>query len=243
MDSGCSKSLILKKFTDKKSRSELDEKDRTVYRTHTGKFVSNSAASVAMRMVEFEENSNITIEHKFQVDEITNPKKCQYDMIIGSDLMWNMGLDISYRRERVEWLDDYIPLKELDTLKDRQVCEMLYSVHTDAPILKEMEERQNRILDADYSKVDIPSMVAELQISDESKRKLKTTLEKFPELFGGGLGCLKGIKPASIKLTDGAEPYKGRHYNTPKAYHRAAKEGNSINDRYWRPRANEFQSR
>jgi len=132
-------------------------------------------------------------------------------------------LDISYRREQVEWLDDYIPLKELDTLKDRQVCEMLYSIHTDAPILKEMEERQNCILDADYSKVDIPSMVAESQISEQSKKKLQTTLEKLPELFSGRLGCLKGIEPTSIKLINGSKPYKGRHYDIPKAIHHAAK--------------------
>jgi len=95
LDSGCSKSLVLKKFTDKKLQSESTDEDCTVYKTHSGKFVSNSAASLAMRMVEFENNSNITIEHKFQVDKITDPKKSQYNMIIGSDLMW-MEYGIGY---------------------------------------------------------------------------------------------------------------------------------------------------
>ena len=98
-----------------------------------------------------------------------------------------MGMDISYSKERVEWLDDYIPLKELDTLADREMCEMLYLIHTDSPIIKEMEERSDRILDADYLKVNIPAMVADLDITEASKRKLQTTLEKFPVLFGGGL--------------------------------------------------------
>jgi len=213
----------LKKFTSKKSQSALSDKDCTVYQTYDGEFVSKSAASVAFRMVEFENNNNITVKHKFQVDEVNDPKKSKYDMIIGSDLLWNMGFNISYSRERVEWMDDWVPLKELDTLADRETCEMLYSIHTDAPILKEMEDRQNRILDADYSKVDIPAMVADLDISDTSKRKLQTTLEKFPELFGGGLGCLKGFPPATIKLVDGAKPYQGRYYNIPKAYLPAAK--------------------
>ena len=95
LDSRCSKSLVLKKFTDKKSRSKLTDEDCTVYKTHSGKVVSDSAASLAMRMVEFENNSNITIEHKFQVDKITDPKKSQYNMIIGSDLMW-MEYGIGY---------------------------------------------------------------------------------------------------------------------------------------------------
>ena len=139
LDSGCSKSILLKKFTSKKSRSALSAKDRTVYQTYGGEFVSKSTASVAFRMVEFENNNNITVKHKFQVDEVNDPKKSKYDMIIGSNLLWNMGIDISYSRERVEWMDDWVPLKELDTLADHETCEMLYLIHTDAPILKEME--------------------------------------------------------------------------------------------------------
>ena len=148
---------------------------------------------MGFRFVEFENNSDVTVEHLFQVDEIQDPKKAKYDMIIGSNLLWNMGMDIRFSVERVEWLDDFIPLKRVNTLVNRQMCEMLYSIHTDDPIIKEAEKRQNGILDADYSKVDIPAMVAELDISDASKKKSQTTLEKFPELFGGDSGCIKGM--------------------------------------------------
>jgi hypothetical protein len=55
---------------------------------------------------------------------------------------------------------------------------------TDSPILKEHEERQAAILDANYSKVDINIMVDELGIKELSKVKLKVTLKKFPTLFG-----------------------------------------------------------
>ena len=67
-------------------------------------------------------------------------------------------------------MDDFIPLKELNTLVDREMCDMLYSIHTDSPLIKDMEERTDRILDADYSAVDIPAMVNELDISEQSKR-------------------------------------------------------------------------
>lgn len=110
----------------------------------------------------------VNIEHEFQVDEKNKSETSKYDMIIGSDLLWQMGCDISYSRKRVEWLDDYIPLKPLNTLDDKEVCEMLYSIHADAPMLKEMEERNNRILDADYSKVNIPEMVADLDHTHKS---------------------------------------------------------------------------
>ena len=100
---------------------------------------------------------------------------------------------------------------------------MLYSIHTDSPLIKEMEERADRILDADYSKVDIPAMVNELDITEASKRKLITTLQKFPTLFGGGLGKLTNMKPATIKLKKGSKPHAGRYYNLPKAYYAPTK--------------------
>ena len=56
---------------------------------------------------------------------------------------------------------------------------MVFAMNTASPILQEEEERQGRILDADYSKVDIRSMVDELDISTETKAKLTTALAKF----------------------------------------------------------------
>ena len=64
-----------------------------------------------------------------------------------------MGMDIRYSIERIEWLDDYIPLKGVNTLVSREMCKMFYSIHTDNSIIKKAEKRQNGILDADYSKV------------------------------------------------------------------------------------------
>ena len=46
-------------------------------------------------------------------------------------------------------------------LSDGKYCERLYNIHTDSPILQQMEERQGRILDANYTKVDIDVMVVE----------------------------------------------------------------------------------
>lgn len=157
-----------------------------------------------------------------------------YEMVIGSDLLWNMGDDISYSCECVKCLDDFILLKELNTLVDREMCEMLYLIHTDSPLIKEMEERVDQILDADYSKVDIPAMVNELDITEASKKKLITTLQKFPKLFGGGLGCLRNQKPATIKLKEGLKPHAGRYYNLPKEYHAPTKkEVERINGQDW----------
>ena len=60
-------------------------------------------------------------------------------------------------------------------------------------------------------------MVDELDVQRSSKRALKSTLKKFPKLFGGGLGLLD-MEPVSIKLKEDSKPYQGRYYNIPKAY-------------------------
>ena len=99
---------------------------------------------------------------------------------------------------------------------------MLYSIRLDSPILKETEERVEKILDSDYSKVDIDEMVNESNIDWDSKRELKKTLKKFPTLFGGGLGELTCEK-AMIKLKKGAKPYAESFYHLPKTYKGPAK--------------------
>ena len=92
-------------------------------------------------------------------------------------------------------------------------------MYTGSPLLKEAEERQGKMMDCNYSKVDIDAMVADLEIDNSNKEQLKKTLRKFENgLFGGWLGKLKNCKPVHIKLKPGATPYKGKHYNLPKAY-------------------------
>jgi len=223
LDTGCTKSMILKKFTDKKRRNKLSKEETIVYETYGGKFKSSMTASVGFKMIEFQQHRNQTIEYEFQVDETSNSKQ-NYDMIIGNDLLWNMGINIVYNEQQIQWNGDSIPLKTNGMLDSRDMCSMLYSMHTDSPLLQEAEERQNKMLDADYSKVDINKMVNNLEISDISKSKLYRTLRRFENgLFGGGLGRLKNMKPARIKLKPGAIPYKGRYYNLPKAYEAVAK--------------------
>ena len=83
LDTGCLKSLILKEFTERKRRTELPEEEKTVYTTYGGQFISKLSASVGFRLVEFENNNDITVKHEFQVNEIHKSKRSKYDMVIG----------------------------------------------------------------------------------------------------------------------------------------------------------------
>ena len=107
----------------------------------------------------------------------------------------------------------------MGSVNNREFYEMLHSMYTDSPLLQEVEEQQDRMIDCNYLKVDIDAMVADLDINDSNRIQLIKTLKKFEKgLFGGGLGKLKNCKPAHIKLKPSAIPYKGRLYNLPQAY-------------------------
>jgi hypothetical protein len=84
-------------------------------------------------------------------------------------------------------------------------------------ILQEAEKRQNRILDADYRKVEVDPFVKELKhLTMDEKQILGNTLKKLPTLFGGGLGMLN-IKHVKFELIDGAKPYHARPFPVPQS--------------------------
>ena len=121
LDTGCTKSMILKKFTSKNRRTKLSDKNSIRYTTYGSSFKSSMTASVGFKMVEFESQSNNTIEYQFQVDETSDPDKQLYDVIIGNDLLYNMGINILFKERQIKWNDDKIPMKEMGSCQDRDM--------------------------------------------------------------------------------------------------------------------------
>ena len=145
---------------------------------------------MAFKLIEFNKNKDLVINYKFKVDKVNKSKDSKYDMIIGNDIFHYPGIDLIFSKERILWGNpnnpfdyDSIPMKTLGTLSDEETCSMIYNLYTSSPILQADEDRQRRILDADYSKVDIDDMVNGLDIVKASTAKLKQTLNKFPTLF------------------------------------------------------------
>ena len=57
----------------------------------------------------------------------------------------------------------------MGSVHGRDMCEMLYSMYTNSPLLQEVEEQQDKMMDYNYSKVDIDAMVADLEITYSNK--------------------------------------------------------------------------
>ena len=106
------------------------------------------------------------------MDEVNKTKDSRYDMIIGNNILHELSIDLLFSKERIRWgnprnLFDYdsIPIRTLGMLSDNITCSMIYDLPTTSPILQEEEDRQTRIFDINYSKVDIDDMVSGLDIA------------------------------------------------------------------------------
>ena len=148
--------------------------------TYGGHFTSSSIALVAFRIVEFNKNKELFIKYKFQADEVNKSKDSKYNMIIGSDILHDLQIDLLYSKEKIRWGSpnnpfkyNSIPMKELGSISDEELCAILYDLQTTTPMLQTEEERLGKILDVDYSKVDINDMVDGLDVTRATKQKLK----------------------------------------------------------------------
>ena len=81
-----------------------------------------------------------------------NRKLAQYDMIIGTDLMTELGIGINFSSNKMSWEGVDIPMRPKNLITDPHVANNIYHRTMEAPVIqKNAEECQQRILDADYS--------------------------------------------------------------------------------------------
>ena len=106
-----------------------------------------------------------------------------YDVIIGMDLMTDIGIVVDTETKEIRWEGHTTPLKLQGDIQDDERRNMVYAnSKTATPTLTEAEERHARILDADYSKVNIDEYISKLDhLNQQEKIGLKTTLEVFPK--------------------------------------------------------------
>jgi hypothetical protein len=140
-------------------------------------------------------------------------------MIIGMDsCMCSLGIYINTEEKVITWEGNSIPLKKCGELQDPLQLQYLYSMTLGiSPVLSEAEERQSRILDANYDKIDPDEFVRGLiNLSTKEQGELSTVLKQYPILFGGGLGKLR-IKPVHLTLCEDAKPVHARAFPVPQA--------------------------
>jgi Reverse transcriptase (RNA-dependent DNA polymerase) len=142
-------------------------------------------------------------------------------MIIGADLLSELGIEINFSTQRIIWEGIEIPMKGKHIISDLQNATTIYYQSIEPMVLKEAEARQKRILDADYSALDLDTHAhMETHLSKEQHAKLICSLQKYPKLFRGGLGVLN-VPPVHLELRPlniDEKPYHARPFLIPKCY-------------------------
>ena len=210
LDSGSSSTLISSTMT-KNLRNKAEKE--TSWVTAAGEFKTQGHCKVLFQMPEFHESKTI------QYDVHVTTQNMGYDMIIGRDLLHELGITMTFAgsESSMTWNESTIPMKPMD-------AELKTSCHIqDSPSIAEATERLKRILDAKYEKADLEKICAEsTHLSDTERETLLKVLRKHEKLFDGTLGYWKG-KPYDIELKPDATPYHAKPYPIPKAYERQLK--------------------
>ena len=130
-------------------------------------------------------------------------------MIIGRDILTELGINLNFKDMTVQWDTAVIPMKEIDA-----TIENSYAIE-DSEAVNDATDRIKRILDAKYEPANIDEVVAECtHLSGEERVKLKNLLNKYKQLFDGTLGHWKG-QLYDVELRDEVTPYHARAYPIP----------------------------
>jgi hypothetical protein len=206
IDSGSLDSIILDEFIVglKKQRNTTKQQ----WSTKGGVFSTDVRCAVPFYIVDF--TTNKLVDWTFHVDSQTKSSSAGYDMIIGRDLLFNLGIDIKFSSGTLKWEDTKIPMRDFGALRNRQNAYHCYYVNDDVVATKQLTKRA--LLDSKYEAIDVSKVVAEQAgLNTCQKAALHALLSKYKGLFNGELGDWDS-SPVSIKLQPDAKPFHARAY-------------------------------
>ena len=138
-----------------------------------------------------------------------------YDMIIGTDLMTELGITINFAEQVMMWDGATAPLKDCDCIFDIDILHLIYEEAHYSETLFTMSKQQTRILDADYHSADLTEVSkAVTHLDVDEQQRLYYLLKQYEYLFNGTLEKWKG-KPVDFELKPNAKPYHEKAYPIP----------------------------
>jgi hypothetical protein len=132
-----------------------------------------------------------------------------YDMIIGHDILEDLGIVIDFKQKISIWDHQECPFKEHDaTVKTSYFVE-------EPKAVQQATDHIKKILDAKYKKAD-PHEIASAQehLTPHEQEQLKELLCKYKLLTDGTLGQWVG-DPYEIQLKPDAKPYHAKAFPVP----------------------------
>jgi hypothetical protein len=216
LDSGCGGTLVNRSFVRKYQKTTLSKS--TNWTTKAGTFKTDrTKVKCQFTFPEFCEGKDIS--WNMYVDE-SDARLNIYDMIIGRDLLHELGIHLLFSLGIMKWDNATVPMRDPSQLRDSNLDDIedeIFSIHdpttTDAARIQE-------IMDVKYAPADINGMVSKCDhLTNTERSDLKMLLSKFESLFDGTLVGTWDTDPIDLELKD-AQPYHARPYPVPQSRRR-----------------------
>ena len=137
-------------------------------------------------------------------------------MIIGRDLLEELGMNFLFSEKLMEWDNATTPMLDPDMFCEQFIDELEHEIlYMHDPETTEAERIQS-ILNAKYCPADLHQLTQDCeQLSKEEQDKLLALLQKYEHLFDGTVGTWK-TAPVDLILKDSnCIPYHAKAYPVP----------------------------
>ena len=189
---------------------------KTVWKTKAGTFTTNSQCELNMKFPAFFENKEVSW------NVFVEPERNElgrYDLIIGRDMMLQLGIDLLFSKEKITWEGAEVGMQHPAFLDEERWVDLLEKeiLYAQDPLTIEADKIQ-AIVDSKYVKADLEKVVEEQShLSKKEQKQLLKLLKKFEPLFDGTVGAWK-TEPIELELKDpGCTPYHARPYPVPQS--------------------------
>jgi RNase H-like domain found in reverse transcriptase/Reverse transcriptase (RNA-dependent DNA polymerase)/Integrase zinc binding domain/Retroviral aspartyl protease len=204
-DSGASKSIINDQLIPQNKLKRHQQS--TVWTTVAGKFETCATAVVAFKIPVLHESRVI------QSDMHVVPHMGKYDIIIGRDLLQDLGIILNFKDKTIQWEHGSVPMPS-----NYSASHDIVNIDSESQSIIDATNRVKKIIEAKCEKANLPEIVCSCtQLGKLEQQQLLQLLDRHQSLFDGTLGHWKD-QPYDIKLKDGVKPYHARPYPIPKIH-------------------------
>ena len=210
LDSGASQSIIKYELV---KNMKLISVQTTEWTTVAGTFSTSKQTNVIFSLP--------TLHEKRTVESVVHvtTKLENYDMILGRDLLQELGIILNFQDSTIQWEHAICPMRSTD----KHTNYSIQAAIEDSKPLQEATSRMKQILEAKYEPADLNEVVhACKHLKTNERQNLHKLLSNYKDLFDGTLGHWKD-ELYHIELKENAKPYHARAYPIPKSYEETLK--------------------
>ena len=209
-DSGCAATLINSTLVKGLNKTRTAT---TNWSTKAGHFRTKYKCEIKFKMPAFYAHRDIEWDSYV---ETSSPVENRYDLIIGRDLLQELGIDLLFSENLIKWDTATIPMTSMDRLLSKNLNDFEHEILFMHDPESTEADRIQHILNAKYTPADLNSLARDCEsLNEEQQNALLALLNKYKPVFDGSLGTWN-TDPVELELKDPeAKPYHAKPYPVP----------------------------